>query len=693
MDLSIDKFWRPRLSALQRPSTAVSAPGWTSSAQATDAFIEPPLSLRGDEETLSSPIWFVSAPGAVGKSTLARHLAALTNAVYIDLARAATVGGDSLAGGLLKNGLYSLWTQEKTTVFIDALDEARLRVTQKSFEDFLDDVLSLSIDRKIPTIIFGRSGIVTEAVEFFALKEINCPVFDIGYFSHDNAAKFIRSKLDQVAKGDEGLRGRLSSHAGVYHEVIEKFLAHLESAVGSDGQKFSGYAPVLEAIALVIAPVSNPAHLKQEEAAASQEGDILHSIVDRIQKREAEKFRSQLPNDIRDKLGSMLYGPDEQFAGLAAKIYHLPAPNPSAALPAVFLAEYQEKIESFLSQHPFLDGSGMRSSGAVFSAAINAAALFSDDQGMLVEAERAASAGPNAPNPFLFDFYRKRAVTDASDEMEIRPEHVVFLYESLAARMPIDHLAELSIEADDGDESAEVEIEIKNISNAEEVRRIKFKTSQLGELRFGRNVESVFVDAPDLDLRIGIGGPVEVVAPVSFVVANVFFECPELAVSARGKRADYTEDNIVFIEGSGLKLNKIIGPPVLRGDVRLAVSWPAAKVYPWTAFVSPGSSDDGKPEVDELLRSLRRLVMAFRSHSKGQLARYADKIEHGRMTKGELGIRLREKLLNDGVIAKSGKMYTLNSSALGKKTGVTYADLKVKSFNHQVRSYVATLLD
>jgi hypothetical protein len=44
-------------------------------------------------------------------------------------------------------------------ILIDALDEARLRVTQEAFEAFLRDVDQLS-RRSMPTVLFGRTGAI-----------------------------------------------------------------------------------------------------------------------------------------------------------------------------------------------------------------------------------------------------------------------------------------------------------------------------------------------------------------------------------------------------------------------------------------------------------------------------------------------------------------------------------------------------
>jgi hypothetical protein len=118
------------------------------------------------------------------------------------------------------------------------------------------------------------------------------------------------------------------------------------------------------------------------------------------------------------------------------------------------------------------------------------------------------------------------------------------------------------------------------------------------------------------------------------------------------------------------------------------VSWPGATVYPWTQFAQ-ARQDTGAAEKSDALRALRRLIMAFRSHSKGRLARFKDKIEHQRMTKGELGEALRHKLLADGVLTLEGNMYFLNPDALGRVVGATYQKLKLREYNEQVRAYVS----
>ena len=92
-------------------------------------------------------------------------------------------------------------------------------------------------------------------------------------------------------------------------------------------------------------------------------------------------------------------------------------------------------------------------------------------------------------------------------------------------------------------------------------------------------------------------------------------------------------------------------------------------------------------------RALRRLCISFRSHSKGRLARYKGKVEHFRMTKGTLGVALRERLPADNVLSLEGAMYFLEPNVLGERVGVSFHDLKLKHYSPQSRAYLQSVLD
>lgn len=691
MPHTIQDFWRPRLGGVVRPSGTLSLAGWSVEASPNPSFVEADLHLRDGFANLAAPIWFVAAPGAVGKSTLAKEISARTGAVYLDLAKADTVAGNYLTGGLVKNDLLKAWGDNETTILIDALDEARLRVTQKSFEDFFSDVEMLARGREFPTIIFGRVGIVEEAWLSLADRGLDCPVFDIDFFDAPRAKQFIIAALDRVARksGNEALASSLHSHRSVYQLAAANFAKGLENVAATDGSRFAGYAPVLEAVATVLSGVTNPAALNDAVQEALQ-GRVLQHLTDRILAREATKLREQLLAGIPSAMKEKLYGPDEQLTRLTATIYQIDVPIPQVGLQAQHVEAYDGAVRTFMPQHPFLDGTGRKASGAVFGAVINAHALFSASAEMVAAGERHAGNGPNTPNPFLVDFYLAAARLKFGDNPLVPPEHVVALYESVRARASAKEIVRLSVEGDEENDAADVEILASDIGAHRSDRRIQLRTSQAGVLRFGRQVNAVLVDAPQLDVIIGSGGPVELVAPVSLNVARLSFDCPELVV-LRGDAAGNGEDAAVVLEASQLRESKLVGAPTVRKGAELSVSWPGASSYPWVQFAIATNRDEAK-DVHDALLSLRRLVLAFRSHSKGRLARFQDKIEHARMTKGDFGLALRERMMKDGILSLEGDMYFLDPKALGTVVGATYQDLNLKRFNERVHQYISSIV-
>jgi hypothetical protein len=132
-------------------------------------------------------------------------------------------------------------------------------------------------------------------------------------------------------------------------------------------------------------------------------------------------------------------------------------------------------------------------------------------------------------------------------------------------------------------------------------------------------------------------------------------------------------------------------PP--RDGVALSVSWPGAKAYPWTAYaveITPPAD----PGVDFMRRRLRKILTAFRSHSKGALVRLAKKIDHSRMTKDERGVELLRRLVADQILGlfDARKFYRLDSDVMAKKLGVSYHDLALSRFPPACDSYLYDVL-
>ncbi|GAB5349692.1 hypothetical protein [Alteriqipengyuania sp. 357] len=667
-DYSIENFWRSRLPS-SRSATPTALAGWESEVSALPTFVEAPLSksiLYGDgADPATSPLILVSAAGAVGKSTLARQIASETGAVYIDLGKADPVGGNTLSGGLVKSRLLTDWESDSATVLIDGLDEARLRVTQDGFNAFIDDVAYLANERSTPTVLFGRTGAIQDAWLLLADK-VPVTVLEIGYYTPDLANRFAMAQL----------RRRKPDYAfmDAADRAIELLLAGLREDVGGDGDRFAGYAPVLQAVAEQIALDPNPAALIAKIERGEQPV-TLHTIIDAILKREQTKLAPLAFEDT--SLKERLYDPGEQLARLATRVYAQPTP-PIPPMSASDAETYANALETWVADHPFLDGARTPVS-AVFDAVIAGIALC-DARTADAAASRELAKGA-AANPFLAEFYLA-----AQTEGYIRPEHVGIIYASLRARLSIGDEASLSIEGIESEDELEqlrAEIEITLVrAGSERPRVLSFDTEQTGVVRLGSFVEDVEVTAPHADLEIGGNPEAILVSPVTIQAKHLTIRAERLIVESQPHQAT----NAVSLQSDTADTTDVSSVPVSNGDVILTVNWQGDEAYPWTNFRSaPTIVQD--PRTAEALRRFRKFVISFRSHSKGALKRFAGKLEHERMVKGT-GSAVLEHMRSTGIVATDGSMYTLFPDKLAQMADTSYVAIMTRQFSEGTIAFV-----
>ncbi len=679
MNFTIEEFWKKRFQ-IAPAETTNPQPGWVSAQLPLGAFVEAPLVQSGEFGTAdpdTSPLILVSAPGAVGKSTLAKQIAALTGAIYVDLATAEPVGGNFLSGGLAKSGLFGTWQANTTAVLIDGLDEARIRVTQGGFESFLGDVVQMAKTRSaqtpVPTVLFGRTGAIQDTWLLLSEAGVNAPVMEIGFYPPAQSIEFALARV-RDRKPDR-------SHEGPEREALTLLLERLKKSTSRDGDRFAGYAPVLMAVADRVAGEANPSGLIAEIKGGGQPV-TLETVVDAILEREHAKLGSL--EFTSSSLHDQLYTSGEQLDRICARVYGQPAP----ALPKLSPQDaktYGQALDTWVPEHPFLDGTAKPSS-AVFEARIAVHALQSkefEEQARRVELPRGTAA-----NPFLADFYLN---SKSGQTQEIRPEHLGILYSSIRATLALGDTASLQIEPLDEDAqeedalSALAEISVERGSTGES-HTLELKTQQVGTIHLSPHVEDVNITLQLAKVEVGPGAEITFVAPVNI-------QCGQLLINAERVIVEALTDDpstSVYLESNSSSGTTVSTVPTIRGNTSLSVAWPNSAVFPWTSFsANPAANQD--PRIEEGLRRLRKFVIAFRSHSKGSLRRYRDKLDHARMTKG-VGQAILDALKQQGIITVVGEMYDLNADALGAKVGATYAECMSRQFSPRTVEFVETVL-
>ena len=673
---TISDFWNRRLEAATLIEATTLIRGWSFQDHGLDTFKEAPLTLSVEvglqDNPTQSSLLLVSAPGAVGKTTLAKQIAYSTQSVYIDLSEAAPVGANTLIGGIANSGLYEDWLNGSVAVLIDGLDEARLKVTQEAFDAFLADVAAQSANRQMPTVLFGRTGAIIHAWTVLTEAVENVPILEIGYYGVEEAIEFAESAL-RASKSDDRFRF-------VEREAVTLLLQQLRDQTVNEGGRFAGYAPVLQAVAKQVESQNDAQSLISRINRGAQPV-TLQSIASALLDREQTKLRSLTLQD--DTLVDRLYTPDDQLARLAAYVYNGAQPE----LPTMSADDeraYTTALATWVPEHPFLDG-GRGFSSTVFGAMIIAKALMTQETCEAALTKELASGA--AANPFLFDFYVAR------ENKFIHPEHIGAVYASLRANLSLGESASLSImgpEELDDDADLRAEVDFVVVKQGGLSTELPYETDSDGRVRLGTYVEDVDISLPMGHVEIGPGTESVLVSPINIQCNRLTIGASRVIVEGPPLASEHT--NGIYLEAG--ELDSTSSPSSIhlrRANIKVDAYWPGARNHPWTRYAYiPSPTQDLR--VDEALRRLRKFVIAFRSHGRGRLARSVRKIEGTRMTKGT-GQFVLALLAQEGIVALEHPRYYLDPARLAEVTGMNYGQFVAHSFEKKAIDFVQAALE
>lgn len=89
---------------------------------------------------------------------------------------------------------------------------------------------------------------------------------------------------------------------------------------------------------------------------------------------------------------------------------------------------------------------------------------------------------------------------------------------------------------------------------------------------------------------------------------------------------------------------------------------------------------------------LRKIIICFRSHSKGSMARYKGKIGSSRLIGSDMGPIVLNSLIESGIIDDSDNiMYFLNRDKLSEVLGVTYDEIKSNKLTPKISSFLGSM--
>ncbi len=310
------------------------------------SFLRPPLLIVEEPAGGTSPFIIVSAPGAVGKTALARHIAGEKNYFLWDLA-GLKLGDNSFVGTIvqcfgaesLASILESLGDGSAGFVF-DAFDEAEILSDWQRVENFLDELIEYSRDSPTPCfVLLARSE--TAALVWFYLQDkgISCPLLEIDYFLEPESKEFIGLQVGRLARERRlpELADRYMQHRGPFNDAIDAIFGSIYDAfsIGSEVawtnpvvRSFLGYAPVLQAIATNVSSYTNYLDVRkavQDRVFTGNGPSIASSIMQDLLRREQAKVVSALKGKGLSgaegwEAWDEVYSPEEQLERILLRV-------------------------------------------------------------------------------------------------------------------------------------------------------------------------------------------------------------------------------------------------------------------------------------------------------------------------------------------------------------------------------------
>ena len=299
------------------------------------------------EHNLNRDVVLVRAPAAVGKSTTARFISHTRNLPLLDLSYV-TVAQDSFSGILQQSFQNSLAAIDAVhsgdlTVIVDALDEARMLSSDKSFEAFLTSTRQFLSERpsagRPKIILFGRQdSILISQIGFDSDSDSSGPTIceiELDYFDSEAAHRLIRLSAIEVILGPNDTISHEVLDSSPMADLISTYFSSIESALGLDegalwthnvGRSFAGYAPVLGALGRIISYTFNPIVTKNQlsDTTNNDAWDVVCTVLEEIINREKDKFqklfrKSLSPTIVPDNA----YDFEEQLTYLLQLIHNL----------------------------------------------------------------------------------------------------------------------------------------------------------------------------------------------------------------------------------------------------------------------------------------------------------------------------------------------------------------------------------
>lgn len=664
-------------------------------------FISPILKVVSDYTTVAdikdARIILIEAVGASGKTELTKNMSYKLKCPIVDLGKTSVVAGYSLTGLLNKRMKLTDYcsfmgniSQGKSTLIIDALDEGFMKTNYQGYLAFLDDVISLESTSNCPIIMLGRYNAVELAASYFATEaNIDVATLKIEPFTLKQAQDFIDNA------GDKDSQRR---HYQIYSETrdyilttIDGFFQNQSEIKTEVSQRFIGYAPVLLSIAEFFKNNNNYASTLQElKEKNAKSVSLIVDIVERILKRDRdEKVHPQLlemlligrTEDFQRLVQEKTYTDEEQCARVLYKIMGEPFPEIEVD-DAAFLSKYDEHINTWIDEHPFLGKK--RFNNIVFES--YALARLVNNEKYKDEAFRYIKKFGVS---YMFAYiYHAIYGFNNLDKSVFR-----FIYESIRELNTKQNYYTLNLDYNSYESNEEVfKYDVEFVGSNEQMQ--SYEGSYICRpddmIDLGPRLEHLYISTPG-DFLLSHRN-MEVSAPSYINCRKMIIESEELTVCCPG-----ASSNIMFeceeavISQKYEQYLQICGPGKTSGTLQIVSQqqpqYPLIEHHIESVKKLKGLSE----ETITRYKKLRSIILSFRSHSKHELAKHRERIDFV-MGNNDAGRAVIKALLDKNIMhLKKNYLYVLDPDVMDVELGLSYDGIRNFEYSKEVVNFLESI--
>ena len=651
-----------------------------------------PVSLG--EEGVANKFILFSAPGAVGKTALAKHISHKYGAFYWNVALK-PVGGTSFAGeiahavgignGTLQDKIYSSLRTGEILFVLDSFDEASLISRREGIKDFLEEIGNI-LDQPTspPVIITARTEMAKFIVE--SCKELHFGVkhYSVDYFSEDDAQSFIKSYFEYNEK-------QLSYEQ---KEEIRRYIEEIKQHIGNEAeiQSFIGYAQVLSILCRQIDKTFFESKEKRRLRLTETTGNdrLIYTIIKELIEREQSKL-STFKDSIRDKYLEMgkaeviesLYCKQEQLIRLyfytyANKNIVIDDFSPCKELLPEDQNTYLDLLKDWLPQHVFLQNDKIM---PVFDDYLLAESLLNPDLEMFVEEYKQGNTSCyKLPTRVFMDCYL------SLNQGKVKCDHIYLLELAYSSQTTINKSTYCEIGYSDSDDEETLYLSFSDLDDAN-----KTKIS----MEIARDKEDPIRLNRANNISINVDGTIilssEFVKDV--VISQAVIECDRLEFDA----------SEILLETYGNEENRIIVHEMvtkrpncklnIKGTPKLKIDFPFEQdsqlkrtffeLYPYQYSFDNQLGKEAK-DIECFIYGLKKVLEQFKvDNYEGDPAKYKEKIDNRCHT----GIKLKvlEFLKKEELVYEAGNMY---KCSLRRMDELQISRVAYTQFKHEQLKYV-----